>query len=298
MMTPRSIPTWLEDLFPGSMAIASPLPWGFRNESWKVELADGRRLAVTRLLDRRSAGVVPALITAVLPRLADVGLPVPALVGRPGPWPADVLVATFVDGEPGGALLTEPTAARSVGSLCGTAWRQLMQIDPTGLDLPDLWAAPDRLATAARVWAGALGPELDETDRTDLEDTIALVPGLLAGRPATVVHGDLVPVNVLVRDGQLAALLDLESIRLADPLLDAAWFDRIVWFHHPGEHPDAWAGFTRAAGLDPDEPTTRALLRVLPIIRILEIIDGLAPDAPARALGIAQLQAFLHAGSR
>lgn len=297
-MTPLLAPTWLEELFPGSMVAASRLPWGFRNETWKVELADGRRLAVTRLLDRRSAGVTPTLVARVQPRLADAGLPVPALVGHPGSWPEDVLVTTFTDGEPGAALLSGPSGPRSVGSLCGTAWRQLIEVDPTGLGLPDLWAASDRLARAARVWAAALGPELGETDRTELEDLMALLPGLLAGRPATLVHGDLVPVNVLVRDGQLAALLDLESVRLADPLLDAAWFDRIVWFHHPSEHPAAWSGFTRAAGLDPYEPTTQALLHVLPIIRILELIDGLDPDAhAARPRCIAQLQAFLRAGS-
>lgn len=292
----RLAPAWLADLFPKFMVDASPLRWGFRNESWKVTLADGRRLAVTRLIDGRSAGVVPALVAAVQPRFADVGLPVPALVARSTPWPEDVLVTDYLEGEPGAVLLSTRSGPRSVGAMCGATWLTIRQVDPTGLGLPDLWASPDKLAREARAWAAALGTALGEADRIGLEDSIARLPGLLSGRPVTVVHGDLVPVNVLVRDGRLVALLDLESVRLADPVLDAAWFDRIVWFHHPTEHPEAWAGFTRAAGLDKDEPITQALLQVLPVIRILELSDGLGPGAPTYALCIQQLQAFLRAG--
>ena len=85
----------------------------------------------------------------------------------------------------------------------------------------------------------------------------------------SLVHGDLVPVNILVRDGKLAAVLDTEWARIGDPLIDVAWFGHIVRYHHPSDYPAAWAGFVETAGIDPDQARTRAL-EVLPIILILE----------------------------
>ena len=43
--------------------------------------------------------------------------------------------------------------------------------------------------------------------------------------PDTMTHGDLVPGNVLVRDGQLAGVLDVGGLGPADPALDlvCAW---------------------------------------------------------------------------
>jgi aminoglycoside phosphotransferase (APT) family kinase protein len=54
-------------------------------------------------------------------------------------------------------------------------------------------------------------------------------------------HGDLAPVNLLVRDGRVAAVLDLDRARLAHPLHDAAWFAWVVSFHHRDVAGAAWS---------------------------------------------------------
>jgi hypothetical protein len=80
-------------------------------------------------------------------------------------------------------------------------------------------------------------------------------------------------VNIIVLNGELAALVDFEFARIADPLLDAGWFDSVVAFHHPAEHGAAWRAFLAASGIDVDDPVTRDLLRILPLLRYLEILD-------------------------
>jgi Ser/Thr protein kinase RdoA (MazF antagonist) len=139
-------------------------------------------------------------------------------------------------------------------------------------------------ASRADRLAGRLGPDAISS----LKDDIANLPGLLAGRPPGVVHGDLAPVNLLIRHGALAAVLDVEFARLAEPLLDAAWFDWIVTFHHPGQAGAARQAFASAAGLDVTDPTVCRLLRILPRIRLLELLDedGLTPARTNHWLGM------------
>lgn len=273
-------PPWLVAMFPSSFDDAAPLRWGFTNESWRVWLADGRQLAVTRLAQARAAGVVPARVAAMGPRLEAVGLPAVLAAERSPAWPSDVLVAAFVDGQPGSELLGEPTGARTIGRLSGVVWRHLSLVDPSGLGLPTLWAEPDALTAAAAEWAALAGTGLTGAERAFVEQAIATLPRLLDARPASLVHGDLVPVNILVRDGELAAILDLESTRVGDPLIDVAWFSHIVRYHHPSDHSAAWDAFLGGAGIDPDDARVRQR-HVLPIVLILERMaegDGAGSD--------------------
>lgn len=289
----QSVPPWLRAAFGEVVIDASRCPWGFRNETWLAELGDGRRFVATRLADRRAAAVVPARIRAVQPRLTAVGLPVQALAEPGLPRARGVLISPFQDGVPGPVLLREPSGPAIVGSLLGSAWRRLAHADPAGLGLPDLWAEPDRLAWAARDWLAALAPELARADRARLAGTIETLPGLIDSRSAGIVHGDLVPANILVDDGVLVALLDLEFVRLGDRRLDAAWFDWIVWFHHRPIHPVAWQAFAAAAGIQPGDAPTLEALRVLPAIRLLEILHDLGRRDPARKRWMEHLGAWL-----
>lgn len=286
-------PTWVATLLGSSLVAVSPLRWGFRNESWLATLADGRRLAVTRLVDPRAARDLPSLLSWIQPRMISAGLPVPQFVQLSTPPPRGVIVTGFVDGVPGAELLESDSGAACVGSLAGRAWRKLRLVDLGDRRLPALWADPARLRAAAGAWLRRLAPELSPSDRARLSGRIRALPSLHAGRPAGLVHGDLVPANLLVHDGELVAVLDLEFARLADPLLDAGWFDWIVWFHHPSRHAAAWESFTAEAGFDRDDPTTRELLRSLPLVRLSEILAGLPRGAPARGHWLEHLRSSL-----
>jgi aminoglycoside phosphotransferase (APT) family kinase protein len=184
-----------------------------------------------------------------------------------------VLAVEFIEGRTGAALLSETDGPATVGRLLGRAWRQLGEVDPTGLPLPADWASPDAMAAAATRALDANVSWLDAAERQRLQAAIDSLPRLLDGRPPGFVHGDFVPVNVIVRDGAIAALIDLEAARLADPMIDAAWFRWIVGYHHPGRAAAAWRAFLDASGLDEGDPGTRRLLLVLPPVRILEAVE-------------------------
>jgi Ser/Thr protein kinase RdoA (MazF antagonist) len=274
-------PAWLSALFPEGLTEAARLGWGFTNTSWRVTTADGRRLAATRLGPGAGRPPTPAVVEALI----DAGLPLARPVLRSPAWPDRIRVSELIEGETGASLLGTPDGARLVGRLCGAVAKRLVSIDPAGLGLTDEWAdAAWIVATTRR--ASAVGPVLTPAAGHLLAAAVERLPGMLAGRPAVVVHGDLVPVNVLVRDGRLVGLLDLETMRIADPLLDAAWFDQIVGYHHPAVRAAAWAGYIEGSGLGLDNPVARPLIRLLAMARILELLDepGLNQDARTRWL--------------
>lgn len=112
-----------------------------------------------------------------------------------------------------------PAMARSMGELLA-AFRAL----PTeGLEIDDLWADPERLAARAAGWAEEI-PALADSERTALRGLLQRVPALFAKRSVVLAHGDFAPVNVLTDGESLTGLLDFESVRLADPLFDVAWW--------------------------------------------------------------------------
>lgn len=276
-------PDWIAAAFePGRIEHASRVEWGFRNEVWRVGLADGRHVAVTRFVDTESAAWIVSLTARLQPRLHAVGVPSPTVIDAV-PASADLLVTEFVDGTVGAALLGEPDGPALVGSILGATWRRLAQVDPHGLGLDVTWLRPEELAESSRARLSRVGRLIGGTASRRLAEAVAFSADLLAGRRATVVHGDLVPVNVIVREGGLAALVDFEFARVAEPLLDAGWFDSVVAFHHPAQRGAAWQAFLAASGIDVDDPVTRDLLRILPMLRYLEILDdpSTAPeDAP------------------
>jgi aminoglycoside phosphotransferase (APT) family kinase protein len=261
-------PGWLTDLFEPRLVMGvSPLGWGFRNETWKVELADGRRLAVTRLAAAETtdaaeaAEAIVARARLVQPRLVAAGIPAPAVVDLESAAVAGLLVTEFVEGIPGVELFGEEGGAAALGTMVGATWRKLVSVDPASLPLLTI----SGLGIAER-W-------LTQSERLELSTHVRDASKILADRAPGFVHGDLVPVNIVVRHRSLAALLDLGSVRVADPLLDAAWFDWIVAFHHPAEEAAAWRAFVTSSGLDDQDATTRHLLRILPLVQLVELLN-------------------------
>jgi aminoglycoside phosphotransferase (APT) family kinase protein len=249
------------------------LAWGFHNEAWRVDLVDGRRVAITRSADGRTAGLV-ARMTTVGCRLRAAGVPVPAVLD-PG-WRTDavgLMASEFVDGEVGAALLDRPGGPATVGAALGDAWRALQAADAEGLDLSVGWCSSAGLDAAGDAVARAID-RVGEAARPRLGRELAVARETLAGRRVGLVHGDLVPVNAIIRDGRLVGLVDLEWAARADPLADAAWFLWIVGYHHPSASGSAWGAFLDASGIDPGDRGTRMLLRTLPAVTMLERLEA------------------------
>jgi aminoglycoside phosphotransferase (APT) family kinase protein len=276
-------PAWLvASLTPGCIAAASPLGWGFRNETWRVDLVDGRQIAITRFADPANAAALVERTTELGPRLRSVGIPVPRTVD-PGLASGDGQLATeFVEGLPGAAALDRPHGPELVGSVMGGAWRRLASVDIEGLSIPVGWPSEDGLAVATGDGRldGALAC-VDASQRSGVARDVAVAGELLRARPTSFVHGDFAPVNVVLRDGELVAVVDLELAVRADPLFDAAWFRWIVAYHHPAAGPLAWGAFVSASGIDEEDDGVRELLRVLPVVGLLERLASATVDSEA-----------------
>jgi Ser/Thr protein kinase RdoA (MazF antagonist) len=284
-------PTWVTKAV-GSVREAERIRWGFTNESWRVTTKHGRSLVVTRMADQAAAKKAVEHGPAIGAALALVGISIPVPVPEPSAPEQAAIVSAFIPGRSGMELMGDPEGAASVGRVIGEAWLALGRVETAGLDLDDLWARPNDLAAVVQASLQALDPTMDPAVAHEISGRIEELPQLLAGRPSGFVHGDLVPANVLVDDGGLAALLDLETVRVGERLLDAAWFRWIVRYHHPDVARPAWRGFAEAGGLNDLDPTAGPLLEILPIVRILEILSKPTLGAGPRERWLDQLRAL------
>jgi aminoglycoside phosphotransferase (APT) family kinase protein len=94
-------------------------------------------------------------------------------------------------------------------------------------------------------------------------------------------HGDFAPVNVLTDGTSLTGLLDFESVRLADPLFDVAWWAWAVSFASRSVLGAAWPAFLQGAGIDPSDQQLSARVHSLQVLRMLELVadeTSLSPD--------------------
>lgn len=143
----------------------------------------------------------------VLRRAREAGVPAPpvvfsdldgAVLGEP------LLVLEYLEGEVASRVADPEAFAAEVADAMATIHR----IDTTGWGL----TSPGSLT--------APGPEAQRPILARAH--AALLPHLEAFRPTTLLHGDMWPGNLLVRDGRLVGVLDWEDARLGDPLIDIA----------------------------------------------------------------------------
>lgn len=200
------------------LVAAEPVGWGDASATYRLSLSDGRSFAARRLAGPESLDRATG-IARLMARLAEAGLPVPSptiVETTGGPW----LLTAWVEGETGANWLGDPARARHLADRMGGLAARLRAIDPPDLDLRGPSEADRRAAAAA---AG-----------------IAFV------------HGDFVPVNVVMDPGgEIAAILDFEHAGLGPALLDVAWWGWVVRHHHPAAWSASWETFLGAAGLDP-----------------------------------------------
>jgi aminoglycoside phosphotransferase (APT) family kinase protein len=291
-MAVPAIPAWVSDALGIGASDLHRIPWGFTNETWAGTDLEGT-VHVATLIDPPARA---ADLLARAPRLAEalarVGLDTPVPIPARSDPRRGVIVAPWMDGVPGMMALGGPDGAQNVGLAAGAAWRRLRDADTAVLALDDLWARPTTLATAARGWLARAEGSLGSSHAAAVARRIDDIAASSRGAIASFVHGDFVPANLLLRDGRLPCILDLETVRMGDPLVDAAWFSWIVRHHHPEAWPTAWSAFSQAAGIGHVDNSVRALMLALPTARILENLADPALAPRSRDQWLAQLRAI------
>ena len=189
-----------------------------------------------------------------LPRIAP-GLPlvVPAQLATGEPdagYPFRWSVHRWIEGEPVSLVPVEDLATLAESLAAWVA--ALHRIDSTGgpdAVLHDLRGAPLALRDAeTRRGLAALSDEIDvDAALAVWEEALRAEPW---SRPPVWSHGDLLPGNLLVRDGRLAAVIDFAGLGVGDPACDLM----IAWGLFSGESRAAFREALRD-GMRLDEAT-------------------------------------------
>ena len=175
-----------------------------------------------------------------LPRLAPhlpLAVPVPVAMGKPGEgYPFDWAIHEWLPGHPvDGTLRDLDRAAVHLAAFIAA----LRRIDTGGAPLrtPGGRGAPlAELHDGVRRSIAELGNRIDGAAALRCwERSLAAPP---AQGPGVWIHGDLLPGNLLVRDGRLSAVIDFGGLDVGDPACDLqpAW--------------NVFAGTSRRAFLD------------------------------------------------
>lgn len=283
MATEESERALIERVLARRVAATTQAVWGFQNRTDIVTLDTGDRVVVQRYRRGQDAEYRLRVMRALRRPAAQAGIAIPRirefdLAADPAWVVFDALPGVPVPGAGDAGLEGPrfPAMARAMGELLA-GFRRL----PTaGLQLDDLWADPGRLAARAGRWVQQL-PGLAAGERGRLASLLDRLPTLFANRPVVLAHGDFAPVNVLTDGTSLTGLLDFESVRLADPLFDVAWWTWAVSFSSPAVLESAWPPFLQGAEIDATDPRLPARVRSLQVLRMLELLAGqpsLAPD--------------------
>jgi aminoglycoside phosphotransferase (APT) family kinase protein len=296
MATEGSERALIERLLARPVADATQAVWGFTNRTDVVTLGSGDRVVVQRYRRRQDAAYRVRVMRALWRPAAEAGIAIPRI--RESDLDADPAWVIF-DALPGGPVPEAgdaglegprfPAIARSMGELLASFRR----LPTAGLQLDDRWADPGRLAARAGGWAQQV-TGLAATERTVLAGLFGRVPALFARRPVVLAHGDFAPVNVLTDGSSLTGLLDFESVRLADPLFDVAWWAWAVSFSAPAVLESAWAPFLQGAGIDAADPELPARVRSLQVLRMLELLAERSLAADVQRIVADRLRAMLR----
>jgi len=218
-----------------------PLSRGWDNTNWR--LGDE---SIVRVPHRRVAAELIRHEQQSLPALAErltVAIPAPTHAGKPTdfyPWPWSV-TPFFAGTEAASAEIDQPRAAIAMG----TFFRQLHVAAP-----PDAPPNPFRgcpLADRADAFAtnlDSLGPGIDHDALRSIFETACDAPLALE---RVWLHGDLHTRNMIVHDGDLAAVIDWGDICAGDRATDLAGAymlvpDQIALVaQHAGASETAWS---------------------------------------------------------
>jgi aminoglycoside phosphotransferase (APT) family kinase protein len=186
---------------------AVPVTGGADAAIWRVECERGIfALRVLRPDQEATARREIAAMTAA----ATAGLPVPRVLAKSAWRGRPALVCPWMPGRPlSDELSARPWTAWSLGLAFGRAQASLHAVP-----------APDLLRGHPVSWIEWAEPD------DDLRSHLAAI----AGEPASLLHLDYHPANVLVADGHVTAILDWANTRSGDPRADLARTAAILRF--------------------------------------------------------------------
>ena len=164
-------------------------------------------------------------LPVVGPRL-PLAVPAPAGMGVPGegyPWPW--MVCSWLPGEV--AALAPVADPRRAAVTLARFVAALRAVDPAGGPSSHFGASLDTRDQVARDAAAALADQFDTAPALAAwQEALAAPPW--TGRPVWL-HGDLHPLNLLVSQGELTAVIDFGLLGLGDPACDLM----IAWTYLP-----------------------------------------------------------------
>ncbi len=269
-------------------------PWATDVRTSLVMLADGTRVVFQegRATAAGRAGITRRIRLARHLRSHAPRLPVPEILAGDPAAALPFLVARHVPGVAGNERLAAPGGAAELGRLAGEAATAIASVPSRGIRCSRRWADAGRLERAADTWLREAAASMGDDEHEAAAAVVRRIPALVAIAPPVLAHGDLAPVNLVIADGRLAGLLDLERVRVAPPLFDAAWFRLMVRHHHPERWRAAGPAFLAAAGVAAD-PVTAAALDDLAVLGCLERLAELPRRSPARGAWARRAAAIL-----
>jgi len=267
-------------------------PWESATRTQVVTLASGEQVVLQRSPDRRGMGRRVRL-GRLLPERAPL-IPWAHLVAGDARAGEPFVVTRFATGIRGSELLATDRQAAALAAQMGLLIPALASVPNRALRLSTLWGDPERLVVAAGRWLARSEPILGSGASATVRRMIDRAPRLLGAVPSAFAHGDFAPVNVIMREGAIVALLDLERARVAHPLFDAAWWRLMVRSHHAERWPVAGQAFFAAAGLDLSVPVV-AQLDLLAVLQCLEMIgSSLRVGSATRGSWVSRLHTVLN----